>query len=218
MDEVLRVLHCLDTTKEDSPLNRGGPSTTSRPSESVPQPTQQSAQISDAQLSLPDKYAGTPSKCCVFLLQCSLYFAHQTGATVISLLTGLGVGVGYSHLGERRGSRLCSGLSSTIHRRVEREVSDYSNSGRVPRPVWSTLSASGPWQPTADWDEPALPILFRKGLRKKVQMELECWDDILSLDSLIVMAIRLDNLLCESRRTPRPPPLAFLRQSLNPWR
>ena len=44
-----------------------------------------------------DKYDGTPSKCCDFLLQCSLYFTHQMGAPttkrskvtmVISLLTG----------------------------------------------------------------------------------------------------------------------------------
>ena len=48
-------------------------------------------------LSLPEKYDGTLSKCCGFLLQCSLYFTHQMGAptterckvaTVISLLTG----------------------------------------------------------------------------------------------------------------------------------
>ena len=61
------------------------------------QSVQQSAQVSDASLFLPDKYDGTPSKCSGYLLQCSLYFAHQMGiptterskvATVISLLTG----------------------------------------------------------------------------------------------------------------------------------
>ncbi|XP_031679718.1 uncharacterized protein LOC116374078 [Oncorhynchus kisutch] len=61
------------------------------------QPIQQPAKVSDARLSLPEKYEGTPFKCRGFLLQCSLYFAHQMGApttemskvaTVISLLTG----------------------------------------------------------------------------------------------------------------------------------
>lgn len=44
MDEVFHV------------LQRRGPSTTNRLSEPVPQPIQQSAQVSDAHLSLPDKY------------------------------------------------------------------------------------------------------------------------------------------------------------------
>ncbi|KAK6300786.1 hypothetical protein J4Q44_G00288840, partial [Coregonus suidteri] len=82
MEEVLRVLH------------RRGPPTTGCHSEPAPQTTQPSTQVSDARLSLPEKYATTPSKCCGVLLQCSLYFVYQTGvpttegskvATVISL-------------------------------------------------------------------------------------------------------------------------------------
>lgn len=75
----------------------GGYSTTSQPSKPSHQPIQQPAQVSKSRLSLPDKYDGIPSKCRGFLLQCSLYLAHQMGAltterskvaTVISLLTG----------------------------------------------------------------------------------------------------------------------------------
>jgi hypothetical protein len=47
------------------------------------------------------------------------------------------------------------------------------------------------------WNEPTLRTLFRRGLREEVQTELACQDDKLSLDALIAMAIRLDNLLWE---------------------
>lgn len=66
-------------------------------SEPVPQPSQLSTQVNDALLSLSEMYDSTLSKCRGFLLQCSLYFAYQMGATtterskdatVISLLTG----------------------------------------------------------------------------------------------------------------------------------
>jgi hypothetical protein len=42
-------------------------------------------------------------------------------------------------------------------------------------------------------------MLFRRGLREKVQTELAFGDDNLSLDALIAMAIHLDNLLQERR-------------------
>lgn len=74
MDEVFHV------------LQRRGPSTTNRLSEPVPQPIQQSAQVSDARLTLSDKYDGT------------LTTERPKVATVIS------VGVGLSHIGERRGA------------------------------------------------------------------------------------------------------------------
>ena len=77
---------CLSLAKDTLP-----------PAEPEHQSIQQSAQVSDARLSLPDKYDGTPSKYHGFLLQCSLYFVQQIGAitterskfaTVISLLIG----------------------------------------------------------------------------------------------------------------------------------
>jgi hypothetical protein len=74
------VLQHLKHTRAALPSTSRGYSTTSRLSEPAHQSIQQSAQISDARLSLPDKYDGTSSKCRGFLLQCSLYFAHQMGA------------------------------------------------------------------------------------------------------------------------------------------
>ena len=59
------------------------------------------------------------------------------------------------------------------------------------------------------WNELALVTVFRNGLREEVQLELACRDDNLSLDQLISMAIRLDNLL-QSRKKPvrNPEPMA----------
>jgi hypothetical protein len=99
------------------PSTSGGYSTTSRPSEPVHQFIKQSAQLSDASLSLPHKYDGRAN-------------------------------------------------------------------------LRAVAATSG-------WNEPALCTLFRIGLRKEVQMELACRD--VSLDALIEMAIRLDNLLWERR-------------------
>jgi hypothetical protein len=51
-------------------------------------------------------------------------------------------------------------------------------------------------------NEPALRTLFR-GLREEVQTELACRNDNLSFDTLIAMAILLDNLFCERRYSNR---------------
>lgn len=89
IEEVLRSLQRL---------NSGGYYRASLPNESAHQPIQQPAQVSDAHLSLLERYNWTTSKCRGFLFQCSLYFTHQMGApttkrskvaTVISLLTVL---------------------------------------------------------------------------------------------------------------------------------
>lgn len=73
MDEVLRILQRLYNPREASRPTSGGFYTTSRTST---QPIKQSTQVSDARLSLPDKYDWSPSKCRGFLRQCSLYFTH----------------------------------------------------------------------------------------------------------------------------------------------
>ena len=112
MREILHILHCLDIASEVLHTPIKGPPTTDHHSEPVPQPTQPSTQVSNARLSLPEKYDRTLSKCSGFLLQCSLYFAYQTGSPIIERSKGAlgyfpadrkGSGVGYGPLGERRG-------------------------------------------------------------------------------------------------------------------
>lgn len=45
------------------------------------------------------------------------------------------------------------------------------------------------------WNEAALKDVFPAGLNPEVQKEMACHDDEKSLDSLMDLAIRLDNLL-----------------------
>ena len=110
---LYHVLHHLDTTCEVLQSSDRGPPTMGRHSKPVPEPTQPSTQVSVARLSLPEKYGSTPLKCCGFLLQCSLYFAYQSGREENMNWVPM------------RGSWLCSGWSSTILQRAEREVNDF---------------------------------------------------------------------------------------------
>lgn len=45
------------------------------------------------------------------------------------------------------------------------------------------------------WNELALKVTFQRGLNEMVLTEMACHDESLTLDSLIDLAIRLDNLL-----------------------
>lgn len=51
------------------------------------------------------------------------------------------------------------------------------------------------------WNEPALKATFHRGLNGEILVELACRDDEATLDSLIDMAIRTDNLLRDRRST-----------------
>lgn len=51
------------------------------------------------------------------------------------------------------------------------------------------------------WNDQALLTVFRSGLQSDIQTELACRDEDLTLDQLIAMTIRLDNLL----QCPSPP-------------
>jgi hypothetical protein len=57
-----------------------------------------------------------------------------------------------------KGSLLCSGWSSTIPQRAEREISAYSNYGRMARPLtFQTVAGS------SGWNVLALCRAFRRG-------------------------------------------------------
>lgn len=45
------------------------------------------------------------------------------------------------------------------------------------------------------WGNSALRAIFLRGLNSDIFIELACWDDEVTLDALIEMTIRLDNLL-----------------------
>ncbi len=61
-----------------------------------------------------------------------------------------------------------------------------------------TLAAQTGWR-----DAEPLKLLFHKGLNHELQSELACRDEGKTLEQLINLAIRLDNLLCSRRLKPR---------------
>ena len=75
-------------------------------------------------------------------------------------------------------------------RQGKRSVVDYSLEFR-------TLAAS------SGWNEEALLVIFRQGLNPEILRELASKDDNLTLDQLITLAIKLDQLL-HHRSRPRP--------------
>uniref|UniRef100_A0A3B1JAD9 CCHC-type domain-containing protein n=1 Tax=Astyanax mexicanus TaxID=7994 RepID=A0A3B1JAD9_ASTMX len=157
-------------------------------------------------VSKPDKYDGSPDLCRGFLLQMSLFFANSLVSVdaarisfFISRLTGRALDwataiwpsiehstyehflsefklvFDHPHHGQSQGELLVQ------LRQGNRSVSDYALEFR-------TLAAG------SGWNEPALRVMFRNGLRADVLSELACKDDGLPLDELISLAIRLDQL------------------------
>ncbi|XP_049339640.1 uncharacterized protein LOC125804612 [Astyanax mexicanus] len=157
-------------------------------------------------VSKPDKYDGSPDLCRGFLLQMSLFFANSAVSAdaarisfFISRLTGKALDwataiwpsienspyehflrefklvFDHPHHGQSQGELLVQ------LRQGNRPVSDFALEFR-------TLAAG------SGWNEPALRVMFRNGLRADVLAELACKDDGLPLDELISLAIRLDQL------------------------
>ena len=182
-------------------------------------------------LALPREYDGTAAGCKGFLLQLELYLAtvrpaptgEESVSALVSCLTGRALEWAnavwnapdsardhypeftrrfravFDHPPEGRaaGERL-------FHLRQEtRSAQDFALEFR-------TLAAG------AGWNDRALIDHYRCSLRADVRRELACRDTNLSLDELIDMSIRLDNLLAARGRSERvlpvpPPPLPLWR-------
>uniref|UniRef100_A0A4W5KNK7 CCHC-type domain-containing protein n=1 Tax=Hucho hucho TaxID=62062 RepID=A0A4W5KNK7_9TELE len=176
-------------------------------------------------LALPREYDGTAAGCKGFLLQLELYLAtvrptpsgEESVSALVSCLTGRALEWAnavwnspdsardnypeftrrfravFNHPPEGRaaGERL-------FHLRQEtRSAQDFALEFR-------TLAAG------AGWNDRALIDCYRCSLREDVRRELACRDATLSLDELIDMSIRLDNMLAARGRPERalfvPPP------------
>ncbi len=172
------------------------------------------------QLPFPEKIDGSPTRCKGFLLQCSMFIGQQPTlyptddsriAFVCSLLTGRALEWAtavwnddhavfpsfnsfiqsfkevFEHLagGKEVGEQFLS-----LHQEGG-SAADYALSFR-------TLAAQTGWT-----DADPLKLLFRKGLNPELQSEITCCDEGKTLEQIIDLAIRLDNLL-RSRRPPRP--------------
>ncbi|XP_035603469.1 uncharacterized protein LOC118365398 [Oncorhynchus keta] len=166
---------------------------------------------------------------------CSLYFPQQKGAPtterskvakVISLLTGHAFGSNTA-IWERGEAGFLWEVHGAVQRRLRLStggqrggMSTYSNYGRRSRLLRSSHSPFVHWQHPADGMTRRSTPYSEEDLREEVQTKLACRDDTLSLDALIAMTIRLDNLLWEHWHSIASLPLSLtdMSLSLTPWR
>ncbi|KAI4879506.1 hypothetical protein NFI96_030061 [Prochilodus magdalenae] len=168
-------------------------------------------------VSQPEKFDGTPKLCSGFLLQCSIYFAHSPPrsdssriAFVVSLLKGEALD-------------WANAVWSTYERgtytdfiRDFRAVFDHPDEGReTGDQLFQLQQGSGSVAQYAlafrtiaagsGWNETALRTAYRNGLNLDIRKELAYQVDGLSLEELIALTIRLDQLKQGSTPTSRRP-------------
>ncbi|KAL0185475.1 hypothetical protein M9458_021172, partial [Cirrhinus mrigala] len=196
--------------------------TAQSPTAAAAQPTSPAPPVASPRLAYPDKFDGSPAKCKGFLLQCSLFVTQQPAlypteesriAFVCSLLTGKALDWATAVWDLNRPT--FPSFELFLHR--FKEVFDYPEGGEGAAEqiltlrqgkttaaefalTFRTLAAQTGWP-----DEP-LKLHFRKGLNHELQAELACRDEGKSLDELINLAIRIDNLI-RSRRPTKDIPL-----------
>uniref|UniRef100_A0A3B1KC43 CCHC-type domain-containing protein n=1 Tax=Astyanax mexicanus TaxID=7994 RepID=A0A3B1KC43_ASTMX len=158
----------------------------------------------------PELYDGDPVKCSGFILQCSVYFSNSPVTTdqakigfIISRLSGKALEWATAVWDS------ISVASYTDFLDTFRSVFDHSRYGQSNgelllalkqghKPVatyaleFRTLAAG------SGWNDAALLSVFKNGLNPDILRELACRDEALTLDPLIALSIRLDQLL--SRR------------------
>ncbi|KAL0173541.1 hypothetical protein M9458_029509, partial [Cirrhinus mrigala] len=212
-EEMVKTLRSLQLpSAETAPLPVATPSPSTSPA----------APVASPRLAYPDKFDGSPAKCKGFLLQCSLFVTQQPAlypteesriAFVCSLLTGKALDWATAVWDLNRPSF----PSFKEFLRRFKEVFDYPEGGEGAGEqilmlrqgkntaaefalTFRTLAAQTGWP-----DEP-LKLHFRKGLSHELQAELACRDEGKSLDELINLAIRIDNLIRSRRIGKNLPP------------
>ncbi|KAI4897414.1 hypothetical protein NFI96_032838 [Prochilodus magdalenae] len=167
----------------------------------------------------PEKFDGAPNLCSGFLLQCSIYFANSPPcsdksriAFVVSLLVGKALDWAtavwpsyergtyeefikdfkavFDHPNE---GKTAGDLLFQLHQ-GSRSVAQYALEFR-------TVAAG------TGWNEPALLTAFRHGLHMDIRKELAYRHDGLTLEELISLAIRLDQLKNGANPAPRKSPV-----------
>ncbi|MCI4389681.1 hypothetical protein PGIGA_G00101270 [Pangasianodon gigas] len=184
--------------------------------------------MASPRLAYPEKFEGTPARCKGFLLQCSLFVSQQPAlypteesriAFVCSLLSGKALDWATAVWNFNRPA--FSSFEAFLQR--FREVFDLPEGGDGAGEQILTLHQGE--KTAADfalsfrtlaaqtgWSDDPLKLLFRKGLNLELQAELACRDDGKTLDQLINLVIRIDNLIRSRRpsrgsalRSPSPP-------------
>lgn len=202
---------------------------------SLPTPLPPTSGSGALRLALPREYDGGAARCQGFLLQIDLYLATvrptPSGEESVSLLVSCLTGRALEWANAVWNSPNSSRENYPEFTRRFRAVFDHPPEGRAAGErlfhlrqetrsaqdfalEFRTLAAG------AGWNDRALMDHFRCSLREDVRRELACRDNTLSLDELIDMSIRLDNLLAARGRSegvlsvPPPSPSAPIPMEL----
>ncbi len=175
-------------------------------------------QSSEIHLPHPKRYDGSPGRCNGFLTQCSLDFELQPSkfttarskvAYVITLLSGKALAWATALWEQSPQPAICSDYSCFIEEM--RRVFDHPVSGREAASRLLQLTQASPsvaelavdfrtLAMESGWNQEALTVAFNRALSDEIKDELAARDPATDLESLIDMAIRLDNRLQERRR------------------
>ncbi len=188
------------------------------PVDPAPQAPPPSHSMASPRLAYPEKFDGTPAKCKGFLLQCSLFVSQQPVlypteesriAFLCSLLTDKALDWVTAVWNFNRPA--FTSFESFLQR--FRAVFDLPEGGDGAGEQILTLKqgrntaaefalAFRTLAAQTGWPDDPLKLHFRRGLSLELQTELACRDEGKTLDQLIDLAIRIDNMI-RSRRPSR---------------
>ncbi len=198
------------------------------PVDPAPQAPPPSHSMASPRLAYLEKFDGTPAKCKGFLLQCSLFVSQQPAlypteesriAFLCSLLTDKALDWVTAVWNFNRPA-FTSFESFLQHFRAVFDLPEGGdgageqiltlkqgrNTAAEFALAFRTLAAQ------TEWPDDPLKLHFRRGLSSELQTELACRDEGKTLDQLIDLAIRIDNMIRSRRpsrgstfRSPSPP-------------
>lgn len=235
MDTVAGQLSTLPTAPEPTP-----------PAMPAPPPAPVPIQLPrEPYIPIPARYSGNLGTCAQFLHQCSLVFSQQPAtyatdqskvAFTMSLLSDQASA--WALAVSTHSPSVCADYSSFTQEM--KNVFDHPVKGREATSQLLRLrqGSQSVSQYALDfrilaaesgWNDPALRDIFRKGLAEELKDELATRDEPASLETLIKLAIKIDNRLRERRRersfgqkprsltsTPANPPRVFSSSSTSP--
>lgn len=172
--------------------------------------------VSPLRLAPPEKFSGDSGDCRPFLVQCDLHFQHQPAAFptdqskvafMVSHLTGRAAA--WATAEWSRGSTICESLG--LFKDSLKKIFDHTSSGREAARALSklrqghrsvsdfaiefrTIAADSGWNPLALFDA------FINGLSDPIKDQLAPLDLPEHLDSVIAMAVRIDNRLRDRKK------------------
>ncbi|KAL0200303.1 hypothetical protein M9458_003490, partial [Cirrhinus mrigala] len=201
-EEMVKTLHSLQSTAV------GTAQTTTTP---TPQTASAHPPVASPRLAYPDKFDGNPARCKGFLLQCSLFVSQQPAlypteesriAFVCSLLTGKALDWATAVWDLNRPTFPSFEAFLRRFREVFNTPKESEAAGERILTLRQGKSSAAEFSLTfrtlaaqTGWPDEPLKLHFRRGLNHELQAELACRDEERSLDGLINLTIRIDNLM-----------------------